>query len=73
MAKQPSKFDTSTAAGQERLMRESVGQPTDMLDKNIRSSPGKDWGADPVGDGTHKMVPSGDIVDLAERNRRLKK
>jgi hypothetical protein len=30
-----------------------------------------DYGADPVGDGTFKMVPSGDIVDLAERNRRL--
>ena len=30
-----------------------------------------DYGADPLGDGTHRMVPSGDIVDLAERNRRL--
>ncbi len=33
--------------------------------------PGKDFGADPIGDGTFRMVPSGDIVDLAERNRRL--
>jgi hypothetical protein len=33
--------------------------------------PGKDYGADPVGDGTFRMVPSGDIVDFAERNRRL--
>jgi hypothetical protein len=33
--------------------------------------PGKDYGADPVGDGTFRMVPSGDIVDHAERNRRL--
>lgn len=31
----------------------------------------KDYGADPIGDGTFRMVPSGDIVDLAERNRRL--
>ena len=31
-----------------------------------------DYGADPIGDGTFRMVPSGDIVDLAERNRRLK-
>lgn len=34
------------------------------------STPG-DYGADPIGDGTFRMVPSGDIVDLAERNRRL--
>lgn len=32
---------------------------------------GKDYGADPVGDGTFKMVPSGDIVNFEERNRRL--
>ena len=30
-----------------------------------------DYGADPIGDGTFKMVPSGDIVDFAERNKRL--
>ena len=30
-----------------------------------------DYGADPVGDGTFRMVPSGDIVDYAERCRRL--
>lgn len=30
-----------------------------------------DYGADPLGDGTFRMVPSGDIVDFAERNRRL--
>lgn len=30
-----------------------------------------DYGADPIGDGTFRMVPSGDIVDLAERNKRL--
>lgn len=34
------------------------------------SKPG-DYGADPIGDGTFRMVPSGDIVDHAERNRRL--
>ncbi len=32
---------------------------------------GKDSGADPVGDGTFKMYPSGDIVNYEERNRRL--
>jgi hypothetical protein len=33
--------------------------------------PGADYGADPIGDGTFRMVPSGDIVDFEERNRRL--
>lgn len=32
-----------------------------------------DYGADPVGDGTFRMVPSGDIVDYAERCKRLGK
>jgi hypothetical protein len=39
--------------------------------KPVAPTPGKDHGADPIGDGTFRMVPSGDIVDLAERNRRL--
>lgn len=30
-----------------------------------------DYGADPLGDGTFRMVPSGDIVGHDERNRRL--
>jgi hypothetical protein len=34
------------------------------------SKPG-DYGADPIGDGTYRMVPSGDVVSLEERNRRL--
>ena len=34
---------------------------------------GKDYGSDPFGDGMFKMVPSGDIVNLEERNRRLSK
>lgn len=32
-----------------------------------------DYGSDPLGDGTFRMVPSGDVVDFTERNRRLKK
>jgi hypothetical protein len=32
-----------------------------------------DYGADPLGNGKFKMIPSGDIVDFEERNRRLKK
>lgn len=35
------------------------------------SKPG-DYGADPLGDGTFRMVPSGDIVSLDERNKRLR-
>ena len=31
----------------------------------------KDYGSDPLGNGMFKMVPSGDVVDLEERNRRL--
>jgi hypothetical protein len=33
--------------------------------------PGKDYGADPIGDGTFRMVPSGDIVSYEERCKRL--
>lgn len=32
-----------------------------------------DHGADPVGDGTFRMVPSGDVVDRTERDKRLGK
>lgn len=39
--------------------------------KPIVTVPGKDYGADPVGDGTFRMVPSGDVVDYAERCKRL--
>lgn len=30
-----------------------------------------DYGADPLGNGQFKMVPSGDIVNWEERERRL--
>ncbi len=30
-----------------------------------------DHGCDPIGDGTYRMVPSGDIVTFEERCRRL--
>lgn len=38
----------------------------------VDTSKSGDYGADPVGDGTFRMVPSGDIVSFEERNRRLK-
>ena len=37
------------------------------------STPGQDYGCDPLGDGKFRMVPSGDIVDLNERNHRLRR
>lgn len=58
----------ATGEGQKRLMRESVGQDYDM---RPLPRPTSDYGADPIGDGTFRMVPSGDIVDFAERMRRL--
>ena len=36
------------------------------------TAPG-DYGADPLDDDTFRMVPSGDIVDACERDRRLGK
>lgn len=41
--------------------------------KHINLREGGDYGADPLGDGTFRMVPSGDIVDYQERNIRLNK
>lgn len=44
----------------------------------VINTPGKDHGADPIWEngkfsGKYRMVPSGDIVDQAEHDRRLKK
>lgn len=49
------------------LDRETMIPVRGVIDLN---APG-DYGSDPLGDGTFKMVPSGDIVDLTERNKRL--
>lgn len=43
-----------------------------IRDRINLNAPG-DYGADPIGDGTFRMIPSGDIVTLDERNRRLNK
>lgn len=42
-----------------------------LLTKPVPEANGRDRGADPLGDGTFRMVPSGDVVDYAERCRRL--
>jgi hypothetical protein len=64
-------YDITTGAGQKRMMYESVGYKVEQIIVDLYA-PG-DYGADPVGDGTFRMVPSGDIVDLAGRNRRLRR
>ncbi|RPJ29572.1 MAG: hypothetical protein EHM33_00460 [Chloroflexi bacterium] len=47
-------------------------QQRGSLHRPIKMTAG-DYGADPIGDGTFRMVPSGDIVNLVERNKRLNK
>jgi hypothetical protein len=47
------------------------GGPTTIHRDHVDLKQAGDYGADPIGDGTFRMVPSGDIVDYAERNRRL--
>lgn len=52
---------------------QKLQQRDESAKEMIDTSKQGDYGADPVGDGTFRMVPSGDIVDMAERNRRLKR
>lgn len=66
--------DYSTADGQKRLMAESMGLPSDTYTRKVVDTAARgDHGADPVGDGMFRMIPSGDLVDYTERCRRLKK
>lgn len=41
------------------------------LSRTVDTRRPSDYGADPIGDGMFRMVPSGDVVDYAERCRRL--
>lgn len=65
------------ALPKERYMTVLGGYQLDMhqqgklLQQVLDTSKAGDYGADPIGDGTFRMVPSGDIVDYAERCRRL--
>ena len=59
-------MDTPNVLGYD-LDRESLTP----IRKPIVRIAGKDYGSDPIGDGSFRMVPSGDIVDFDERNRRL--
>ena len=67
-------FDHSTVDGQKRLMAQSMGLDTETyITQTIDLMAPGDYGCDPVGDGTFKMVPSGDIVSLNEMRKRLHK
>lgn len=60
-----------TGEGQKRMMAESVGMDADAYSSRPILRSGGDYGADPLGDGTFRMVPSGDVVGYEERMRRL--
>jgi hypothetical protein len=73
--KQKYPFDHTTADGQKRLMATSMGLDSETYISRPLAplTEGQDYGCDPVGDGTFKMVPSGDIVSLEEMRQRLKR
>lgn len=65
----PAKRDRyMTVLGGYKLDMENHGQ---LVRQTVDLNKAGDYGADPLGDGTFRMVPSGDIVDFDERNRRL--
>ena len=39
--------------------------------RTIDTTRSGDYGAAPIGDGKFRMIPSGDVVDFAERCKRL--
>lgn len=47
------------------------GRGTEIQREHVDVRKAGDYGADPLGNGLFRMVPSGDIVDFEERNRRL--
>ena len=65
------KKNYSDADGQKRLMAESVGMDSEHWIGKVVLITAGDYGCDPIGDGMFRMVPSGDVVDYAERCRRL--
>lgn len=61
-----------SADGQKALMALSMGLPADTyMQRPVDVNAPGDYGADPVGDGMFRMVPSGDVVDFQERTARL--
>ena len=52
---------------------EEIQEMQQGRNKPILEQSNGDYGADPIGDGTFRMVPSGDIVSFEERMKRLSK
>jgi len=74
MPREKHDFDVSTSDGQKRLMALSRGLPRDTyVPQPVDLDQPGDYGSDPLGDGKFRMVPSGDVVDREERNRRLQR
>jgi hypothetical protein len=74
LAQRPGRPDAKLLRDQEHptvlgyeLDRETLKPISRTIDLN---RPG-DHGADPLGGGKFRMVPSGDVVDFEERNKRL--
>lgn len=62
----------TSANGQKRMMAKSVGMDSEhWIGRSITATVG-DYGCDPVGDGTFRMVPSGDVVGYEEMCTRRK-
>lgn len=51
-------------------MAESVGHQY-IPPSRVNTQKAGDYGSDPMGNGKHRMVPSGDVVDESERKSRL--
>jgi hypothetical protein len=65
------KRDRNDADNQKRLMATSMGLDRETYIRRPIVRRAGDYGADPIGGGMFRMVPSGDVVDAAERKRRL--
>ena len=61
----------NTLFGYEWADLQAAQQKQSTLGSKIDTAKPGDYGADPLGDGKFRMVPSGDIVDFDERCRRL--
>jgi hypothetical protein len=65
-------LDHTTGDGQKRLMAVSMGLDSETyIPRPIDLTAAGDYGADPLGDGMFRMVPSEDVVNTEERNKRL--
>jgi len=63
-------MDKPTVLGYE-LDRETLMPIRHNVADLVKNLPTSDTGANPLGNGMFRMYPSGDVVDYAERTRRL--